>query len=95
MFPCCVPSARNILYSRKCEIEHDHGTSVHLRTGAWHPDTALEVQVLAEWEVEISWPRTPPPLTESQIAAVLDNPANQSLLRQLGVRENSRVNHRR
>jgi nickel-dependent lactate racemase len=54
-----------------------------LRTGAWHTDRLLELPLPAEWDVDIVWPQTPPPLSDGQIAAMLENPTNQPPLRQL------------
>jgi len=56
---------------------------LQLRTGAWHGDRRLELQLPAEWDVDIFWPRTPPPLSDGQIATILENPTNQPPLRQL------------
>jgi lactate racemase len=58
---------------------------LQLRTRAWHGDLPLELPFPAEWDVDIFWPRTPPPLSDGQIATILESPTNQPPLRQLCV----------
>src|SRR5438445_7272151 len=60
-------------------------SALQLRTRAWHGDLPVEWPLPAEWDVSIFWPRTPPPLTDGQIATSLDNPTKQPPLRQLCV----------
>lgn len=56
---------------------------LQLRTRVWHGDLPLELQLPADWDIDIFWPRTPPPLTDGRIAAILESPASQPPLRQL------------
>ncbi len=58
-------------------------SALQLRTGAWHSDLPLELQLPDEWDVDIFWPQTPPPLSDGQIATMLETPTNQPPLRQL------------
>jgi nickel-dependent lactate racemase len=59
------------------------GSETRVRTGAWLDEAALELPWPKGWEVEVRWPRTPPPLTEAEIAAALESPAGQPPLREL------------
>jgi len=54
-----------------------------LRTGVWHGDRPLQLDFPADWEVEIFWPRTPPPLTDEQIHAALERPVESAPIREL------------
>src|SRR5438876_9295944 len=56
---------------------------LHLRTAAWHGDRRLDLQLPDEWDADVFWPRTPPPLSNGQIAACLESPINQLPMRQL------------
>lgn len=56
---------------------------LQLRTRVWHGDLPLQLQLPAAWDIDIFWPRTPPPLTDGRIAAILESPASQPPLRQL------------
>jgi nickel-dependent lactate racemase len=61
-----------------------HTTSVpldyscqELRTGVWQADEPFALHLPTEWRVTTYWPRTPAPLTDSDIASSLDNPVGQ------------------
>ncbi len=54
-----------------------------LRTAVWYGDQPFSLYFPAEWDVTILWPRTPPPLTDDQIAEILERPTAQSPIRQM------------
>jgi len=56
---------------------------LQLHTRVWNGDLPLELQLPAEWDVDVFWPRTPPPLSDGQIAASLESPTGQPPVRQL------------
>jgi lactate racemase len=58
-------------------------TDHDLRTGAWYGDWPIQLDFPAGWSLTYHWPRTPPPLTDSQIVQSLENPVGQSRLRDL------------
>lgn len=67
-----------------CTSPRDVGYQQHrLRTGAWYGDGSLDLNFPASWDVRILWPRTPPPITEDQIAQSLEQPIGQPHLREL------------
>jgi lactate racemase len=77
---------RNTLCLQESKAEEDQkitASVLQLRTRVWHGDQPLELPLPAEWDVEVFWPRTPPPLSDDQIAAILESPTNQLPLRQL------------
>jgi nickel-dependent lactate racemase len=85
-FPYCVRLARNTLSLQESKAEEDQkimASVLQLRTRVWHGDLPLELQLPPEWDVDIFWPRTPLPLSDGQIATILESPANQPPLRQL------------
>jgi nickel-dependent lactate racemase len=53
------------------------------RTGVWHGDLPLHLEFPAEWDVTFLWPNTPPPLTDGQIAAILERPVGHEPIREL------------
>ena len=62
-----------------------------LRTGAWYGDRAVSLVFPDEWDVNVLWPRTPKPLSDSDMVAGLENPVNQAPIRKLGVGKNRPV----
>jgi nickel-dependent lactate racemase len=58
-------------------------SGVTLRTGAWYGDRALELDLPDSWQVSTFWPRTPPPLSESELAAAFETPVGQPPIREL------------
>ena len=50
-------------------------SSGELKTGVWQADEPFELNLPAEWNVTTYWPQTPPPLTDSAIAASLECPS--------------------
>jgi len=59
------------------------GGEQEFRTGAWHGEEALFLPFPAGWDVTVLWPRTPPALTDDEIAASLDRPIGQPPLREI------------
>lgn len=57
--------------------------TTQLRTGAWYGDETIRLDFPANWEICEEWPITPPPLTDDEIAAALENPVGQSSVRQM------------
>jgi nickel-dependent lactate racemase len=58
---------------------------VTLRTGAWYGDRAENLVFPDDWEVNVLWPRTPQPLSDSDMVAALEHPTNQAPIRKLAV----------
>ncbi len=56
-----------------------------LRTGAWYGDRAVNLVFPDDWEVNVLWPRTPQPLSDSDMAEALEHPTNQAPIRKLCV----------
>ena len=54
-----------------------------LRTSAWYGDRELALPFPDGWEVSILWPRTPPPLSDGDIAAALRRPIDQPPIAQI------------
>jgi len=54
-----------------------------VRTDGWYGDRPLELVFPAEWDVEVFSPRTPPALSDGQLAAALERPTGQPPLREL------------
>ncbi len=54
-----------------------------LRTAAWYGDLPINLEFPSEWDVQILWPSTPPPLTDEQIRTHLERPVGQAPIRQL------------
>jgi len=59
------------------------GAEVHLRTGAWYSEQQLPLRFPPQWPVRTLWPRTPPPISDAQIAEALEHPVLQPPLRDL------------
>jgi nickel-dependent lactate racemase len=62
-----------------------------LRTGAWYGDRAVNLVFPDDWEVNVLWPRTPQPLSDSDMVAALEHPTNQAPIRKLCVGKNRPV----
>jgi lactate racemase len=58
-------------------------SQVTLRTGAWYGDRAEKLVFPDDWEVNVLWPRTPQPLSVSDMAAALEHPTNQAPISKL------------
>lgn len=56
-------------------------TLEELRTAAWYGDRDLNLTFPSNWNVSISSPETPPPLSDSQIVQALAHPVGQPPLR--------------
>jgi nickel-dependent lactate racemase len=56
-----------------------------LRTGAWYGDRAVNLVFPDDWEVNVLWPRTLRPLSDSDMVAALEHPTNQAPIRKLCV----------
>ena len=56
-----------------------------LRTGAWYGDRAVNLVFPDDWEVNVLWPQTPQPLSNSDLVAALERPTNQAPIRTLAV----------
>jgi hypothetical protein len=59
------------------------GGEQEFRTGAWHGEEALFLPFPAGWDVTVLWPRTPPALTDLEIAESLDRPIGQPPIREI------------
>ena len=57
--------------------------SIELRTGIWYNDHAIQLDFPDSWDVQVSWPQTPDPLTDEQIKQTLETPIGQPPLREL------------
>lgn len=53
------------------------------RTAVWYGDLPLSISFPPEWEVAFLWPHTPSPLTEDQIAGIVNRPAEYAPIRHL------------
>jgi nickel-dependent lactate racemase len=58
---------------------------VRLRTDAWYGDRTVDLAFPDDWDVNVLWPRTPQPLSDSDIVAALEHPTNQAPIRKLCV----------
>ena len=58
-------------------------SALTLRSGAWYGDRTLELELPDHWQVTTYWPQTPPPLSDSELAASLENPVGQRPIREL------------
>lgn len=58
-------------------------TKVSMRTGAWHGDRPLELDLPAAWRVRTWWPRTPTPLSDEQLRRCLASPVAARPLREI------------
>jgi lactate racemase len=56
-----------------------------LRTGAWYGDRAEKLVFPDDWELNVLWPRTPQPLSVSDMVAALEHPTNQAPISKLAV----------
>jgi nickel-dependent lactate racemase len=54
-----------------------------MRTGGWYGDRELMLDFPEDWQLSISWPSTPPPLSAGQIAAALEQPIARPRIRDL------------
>ena len=54
-----------------------------MRTGAWYGDRPLTLNFPDKWDVTFLWPNTPPPLKDSQIANLLEQPTGQPPIREI------------
>jgi len=54
-----------------------------LRTGVWYGDSLLDLDFPRNWNVANHWPETPPPLTDAEIAPILERPIGQPPIREL------------
>jgi nickel-dependent lactate racemase len=54
-----------------------------LRTGAWYGDRTIDLDIPGSWQVRTFWPRTPPPLSDSDLVAALEAPVGQPPIREL------------
>lgn len=52
-----------------------------VRLGAWYGDQERILEVPASWDVEVLAPSTPPPITDAEIRAAIENPVGQAPLR--------------
>ena len=54
-----------------------------MRTGGWYGDRKLVLDFPEEWDLQVFWPLTPPPLSACQIATALEQPVAQQRIREL------------
>jgi len=66
----------------RSDIRHAGGEQ-EFRTGAWHGEEVIVLPFPAGWEVTVLWPRTPPALTDCEIAESLDRPIGQPPIREI------------
>lgn len=71
---------RNAIYF--IPVEH-HMTRISIRTGVWHGDVLMDLEMPAAWDVQVFSPATPPPLSSGEIADLLDRPIGQAPLTDL------------
>jgi nickel-dependent lactate racemase len=64
-------------------VEPQEWQTVTVRSGAWYGDEPLDLKFPAEWDVVTHWPRTPPSLSNEEIATALENPIGQPPIREL------------
>lgn len=57
--------------------------ALRMRSSAWYGDRELLLDVPANWDVETFWPRTPEPLSDAEIAALLESPIGRPPVRDL------------
>lgn len=58
-------------------------SEIRMRSGAWHGDREFTLTLPSDWDAMAWWPRTPPPLTDTEMAQALDQPVGQPPLRQM------------
>lgn len=58
-------------------------SEIQVRTAAWYGDELLHLPVPSEWHIQTLWPRTPAPLTDGEIVALLEQPVGQPSIRVL------------
>jgi nickel-dependent lactate racemase len=58
-------------------------TGLVLRTGAWYGDRTVTFDIPSTWQLRTFWPRTPPPMSESELLAALEAPVGQPPIREL------------
>lgn len=56
---------------------------ISLRTDVWHDERYVMLRFPDDWDLTVYWPRTPPPLSEAQIAEALERPVGQARIREL------------
>lgn len=54
-----------------------------MRTAAWYGDRPFTLTLPPSWDVTTHWPRTPPALSDAQIAEALERPGGQPPIREL------------
>ena len=47
---------------------------VSLKTGAWYGDRRIELPLPSDWDVEVRWPATTPPLSAEELLNTLESP---------------------
>lgn len=57
----------------------DVKAKITLLTGAWYGDKPVDLQIPPSWDVKVLWPDTPPPLTDEEMAGILEQPSVRSL----------------
>jgi nickel-dependent lactate racemase len=58
-------------------------STLTLRTGVWYGDHLVELEIPQNWDVNVLWPQTPPPMSEREIADVLQKPIGQAPIQRL------------
>ena len=54
-----------------------------MHSGAWYGDRPFSIALPDAWDVDVFWPRTPPPMAPEDIVAALRTPVGQPPLRRL------------
>jgi lactate racemase len=69
-----------------CDLSQAPGTTLNeisLRTGVWYGDQFVALRFPDTWDLSVLWPKTPPALSDSQIAQPLEHPVGQAPIREL------------
>ena len=58
-------------------------STLSIKTGAWYGDTQIDIPIPPDWDVNVLWPATPPPLTAPEMVRILDQPVGQASLTEI------------
>jgi lactate racemase len=56
---------------------------ISLKTGVWYDEQRVMLRFPDDWDLTVLWPKTPPALSDTQIAEALERPVGQPPIREL------------